>query len=76
MGNTWPLARRKKPIRRVEEFLIDEDVDVGDYQRWLDSLPLANFLEAMHAELNGEVPEGYLQQMNLFDKNGEVCENG
>ena len=70
--STWPLARPKKTMRRVEEFLVDEDVDVGDYQRWLDSLPLADFLEAMNAELRGEVPEGYRQHQKRLDLKTET----
>lgn len=56
-------------MRRVEEFLVQPDEDVGDYQRWLDTLSLGDFLEAMNAELRGEVPDGYREQLNFLDKN-------
>ena len=41
------------------EFRIDPPVELGDYERWLDSLDTAEFLDAIDAELEGRMPEGF-----------------
>ena len=41
------------------EFCIDPPYELSEYERWLDSLDTAEFLDAIDASLEGRMPEGF-----------------
>ena len=46
--------------RRVCEFPVYPDEDIGDYHRWLNNLSLTEFLDAIDDECDGKMPEGFM----------------